>query len=370
MIKKIIKNISNLPGWRTDRKIIVIESDDWGSIRMPSLETFKILKEKGLDVLCEEGLHYNQNDTLASANDLSLLFETLTKYKDINENHPIFTAISLVANPNFEKIKKNQFKEYFWEPFTETLEKYNMGDAFLLWKEGIQNKIFIPQFHGREHLNIAAWMRALQRKDEEALIAYDQGIWGYNNKHPFGLTYQSAFDLELALDIEVQKEAIISGLKLFKELFGYDANFFVPPNGLFNNSLEKTAHEGGIKYMSASKIQQEVLGEGKTRRRLHYLGQKNKNGQLYITRNCFFEPSQPNKDWVDSCLKEIETAFKWKKPAIISTHRVNYIGTLNIENRTNGLEKLNELLKAILFKWPEVEFMSSNQLGDLININS
>ncbi|NTW32234.1 MAG: hypothetical protein HGB12_06370 [Bacteroidetes bacterium] len=31
---------SNIPGWRTDRKILVIESDDWGSIRMPSKETY------------------------------------------------------------------------------------------------------------------------------------------------------------------------------------------------------------------------------------------------------------------------------------------------------------------------------------------
>lgn len=37
MLRTVIKNFSNLPGWRTNRKIVVIESDDWGSIRMPSL---------------------------------------------------------------------------------------------------------------------------------------------------------------------------------------------------------------------------------------------------------------------------------------------------------------------------------------------
>jgi hypothetical protein len=41
MIKNIAKsikqNIINLPGWRTNRKIIVFESDDWGSIRMPHM---------------------------------------------------------------------------------------------------------------------------------------------------------------------------------------------------------------------------------------------------------------------------------------------------------------------------------------------
>ena len=34
--KNALRNLSNLPGWRTSRKIVVIESDDWGTIRMPS----------------------------------------------------------------------------------------------------------------------------------------------------------------------------------------------------------------------------------------------------------------------------------------------------------------------------------------------
>ena len=40
MINKIKQNILNIPGWRTNRKIIVLESDDWGSIRMSSKQVF------------------------------------------------------------------------------------------------------------------------------------------------------------------------------------------------------------------------------------------------------------------------------------------------------------------------------------------
>jgi hypothetical protein len=31
------RNLTNARGWRTNRKIIVFESDDWGSIRMPHM---------------------------------------------------------------------------------------------------------------------------------------------------------------------------------------------------------------------------------------------------------------------------------------------------------------------------------------------
>lgn len=365
----LIRNISNLPGARVSQKTVVIESDDWGSIRMPSLEVYEKLKAKGLDLDSGDSKRYNQNDTLASAEDLKQLFGLLRTFKDFKNNHPVFTAVSLVANPDFEKIRKHQFKEYFWEPLPITLEKHQLKDAFELWKEGIKEKLFIPQFHGREHLNIATWLRELQNENREAHMAFDEGIWGFTNKHPLGIMYQAAFDLERLEDLVIQREAIESGLDLFEQLFGYKARFFVPPNGPFNTSLEKVAFNKGVEFMSASKIQLEVLGAGKTQKKYHWLGQKNAVGQYYITRNCFFEPGQPGKDWIASCLNDMEIAFRWKKPAVISSHRVNYIGGLNHENRANGLNAIGSLLESILKRWPDVEFKTSTELGDILTYN-
>jgi hypothetical protein len=67
------------------------------------------------------------------------------------------------------------------------------------------------------------------------------------------------------------------------------------------------------------------------------------------------------------CLKEISIAFKWNKPAVISTHRVNYIGALYKENRENGLRKLSTLLKQIVRIWPDAEFITSAELGEIIS---
>ena len=367
--ESILKNVSNIPGTILNKKIVVIESDDWGSIRMPSVKTYNDLKGKGLDLDSGDSKRYNLNDTLASSEDLVGLFELLSSFKDIKGNNPVFTAVSLVANPDFDKIKANNFQEYYWEPFTETLKKYDSISSFSAWQEGIANKLFIPEFHGREHLNVAAWMRSLQEKNPETHLAFDYGLWGFTNKHPNGLSFQAAFDLEKSEDLKIQEEIVKNGLALFENIFGYKARFFVPPNGPFNNSLETVAAHNGIDYMSASKKQLEVLGEGRTQKKYHWLGQKNGNGQHYITRNCFFEPSQEGKDWVDICLSDIDIAFRWKKPAVISSHRVNYIGRLRPENRANGLKKLEVLLQSILSKWPDVEFMTSVELGDLITNN-
>lgn len=46
----ISRNLVNIPGFRTNRKIVVIESDDWGSIRMASQKSFNRLLAKGIRV--------------------------------------------------------------------------------------------------------------------------------------------------------------------------------------------------------------------------------------------------------------------------------------------------------------------------------
>ena len=45
-LKDLRKGISNIMGWCTNRKIIVIESDDWGSIRMSSKQAYNSLLKK------------------------------------------------------------------------------------------------------------------------------------------------------------------------------------------------------------------------------------------------------------------------------------------------------------------------------------
>jgi|GEM_PF-6936549 len=62
--------------------------------------------------------------------------------------------------------------------------------------------------------------------------------------------------------------------------------------------------------------------------------------QKYCTRSCYLESSLEDKYWVNSCLKSIKIAFSWKKPAIISSHRVNYMSILNEENISQGLRQI------------------------------
>ena len=366
-VRSTIKGLSSIPDWKTKRRIVVFESDDWGTLRMPSTESFKRLEKEGINLRFSDAGGYNLNDNLATGQDLEGLFEVLSSVKDSRGKHAVFTPVSIVGNPDFSKIKESGFNEYFYEPFIETLKRTpGCENSFQLWKEGIEKNLFVPQMHGREHMNVLAWMKALQAGEKQTLAAFEEGFWGFKPVSDHDLSYMAAFSLDDPGDLDYYEGVIDEGLQLFEELFGYKAVFFVPPNGVFNNSLNRALARNGIKYRSGSRIQSEVLGGGKTRSRLHYNGQKDKNGIRYIIRNCVFEPIRENVDWVDTCMSQIDTAFRGQKPAIISTHRVSYIGALRPENRDRGLGQLSSLLTAIVKHWPDVEFMTTEELGALM----
>ena len=164
------------------------------------------------------------------------------------------------------------------------------------------------------------------------------------------------------------KTIIKDGLNKFEEVYGYRSTHFNAPGGRESDVIHKTLRENGIKYLDSPLIKKEHLGEGKYRSSICYTGKKNSIGMIYQVRNIVFEPSYDKGiDWVNYSLKQVETAFKWSKPAIISSHRANFGGHIDPANRKKGFVALEQLLKKIVRRWPDVEFMAAPELGDLIS---
>ena len=372
VINEVMRNVVNIPGWSTKRHILIIESDDWGSIRVRSNEDTDALIKSGFDFT---GNSFYQFDGLESNDDVEGLMDVLSKFKDINGNHPVFTLACNVANPNFEHIESGNFKDYFWESTIDTYKRYPADDqSHKLLLDGLENKLFQPAFHGREHLNVQKWMRLLQSRDKSVMEAFHHGgcsyMFGIGNSYIGNMP--AAFDLEIPSDLEYQKMTIVEGLKEFKHIWGINARYFVSPNGPINNSLEEVLFTNGISGLLGERHQREPLGNGKYKTHIRFIGSRNSLNQVYLTRNGFLEPSIAEgnlcKNALSNAVKAVERAFRWHKPAIISSHRINYIGFLFPENRKKGLETLHNFLSEVKRMWPDVEFMSSNELIDLINI--
>lgn len=363
-------NLLNLPGWRTNRKIVVFESDDWGSIRMPSKEIYDELIKKNIPI---HTVSFNRYDSLASESDLSALFEVLYCFKDKNGNPPVITANTIVANPDFEKIEQSHFQEYFYEPFTKTLKSYpDHQNAFKIWQQGIKEKIFHPQFHGREHLNVCRWLRTLNSKNNENIrLAFENRLFDLSESANIITkdSFMDAYSYEDQLQHHVIENSIKEGLELFHKIFGYHSKSFVAPCYIWDSSLEIILKQNGVKFIKGGYFQKQPIQFqlNQFNRKFHYTGQRNQINQIYLIRNCFFEPSDNiHNNHVNLCLNRIENAFKWNKPAIVNTHRVNFIGSICLSIRDKNLLLLKKLLSELIKKNPEVEFLTGDQLGETI----
>lgn len=373
-VDSIISSVRNrvLSDWyarkdyRTDRHIVVFESDDWGSIRMPRREGWEELLQMGYAV---DRRPYERYDTLESPTDLEALFDVLRKHVDSNGNHPTITANMLMVNPDFEKIKQTRFLEYHYEPIADTYKRY-FGDSGVLelMRQGIDEGVFMPQSHGREHFNVARWMKGLQGGDEDLLTSFQFGICGIAPKvHP-----EKGNLIMNALHVESDEEQyaidciVAEGLQLFKELWGFPSKTFVAPCYLWNERIEKVLANGDVRLIQTERFSKST---NKTPRRYFYAGLRNPYGQVYSIRNCHFEPAtRVGGESVKTMLLQVDKVFAQHKIAVFSTHRINYVGGIDERNRANTLEVLDLFLSQLVKEYPDIEFLSSNQLVDLFDL--
>ncbi|AWH85130.1 hypothetical protein HYN59_08340 [Flavobacterium album] len=366
----VSRSLTNIKGWKSGRKIVVIDSDDWGSIRIPNKEVRDAFQDAGYNIISNP---YCKYDTLANTEDLDKLFSILLKYKDKNGNHPVFTANTVVANPDFAAIRESGFTKYSYKPFTTALkEYYPQEDVFGKWQEGMDNKIFRPQYHGREHLNVPLWLETLRSNNKIFVDAFNMGFWGVpKNLHSKDIyNIQAAYSSVDTENVAFYKRSIQEGLDLFEAIFHFRSKTFIANNYTWSPELNETLNNSGVTAFQSMRYQKIPDNTSKAGVKLSsvHTGKRNALGQVYLVRNCAFEPSQMSKsfDNVGNCIKDIENAFFFKKPAIIASHRLNYIGAIDPGNRDRNLKYLNDLLDQIMNKWPDAEFMSSDQLALLI----
>lgn len=356
--REIVNNIKNIPGWRTNRKIVVIECDDWGGIRMPTGNVREAMISEGLII---SDSRFDKYDTLANVEDLDRLYEVLSSVKDTSGNNAVMTPLVVVANPDFEKIKASDYQAYFHEPFTETLKKYYPGqDVFSKYQEGVGRGIFVPGLHGRDHISVPFWIKALKEGNRDLRKAFE---YGYVSLEVPGVPDPvSGFRAEFFFSNEEQKEFLVRAIEesvtIFKSIFGFVPANFVPGNGFFHPDFDKTLVENGVKFLNVMHRTPYPGLNGKMNYIRYVSGQKGLGITFYV-RNCAFEPTDEGYSNTESTMRQISAAFRWGKPAIISTHRVNFVGGNDPTNREQGLTELTRLLKGILKKWPEVEFLSS-----------
>ncbi len=373
MIQLIKNHLKNIGGWTTNRKLVCFAVDDYGNVRVND--------KKSLDVLLSNGLEktdrFDQFDSLCTKEDYLQLFKVLKSVKDKNSNPAIFTTYALSSNIDFKKVLSNG-KNYEYELLPATyqrLEKENhkYKDTWNLVLEGINSKLIKPQFHGREHLNIKLFEYHLRENTDIFRLNLENNSYAGIPKAPkfptIGFTQSFSFWDES--EVEKHKEIIKDGLTNFEKVYGYKSITFTPPAQQLHPKLYKDLEALGVKSIDKPRKVKRHLGQSVYALEVNKLGIKQNQNHVSMVRNVVFEPSENRvNNWVNYTFDQVEAAFRTKKPAIISSHRVNFCGHISPENRDNSLTQLEELLNKIASRYPDVEFISVDQLAkEIINTN-
>jgi hypothetical protein len=370
MIGQIKHDIKNLIGWRTPRKLVVFSVDDYGNIRIDSKQAREALDKAGFK--CHN--RFDQFDTLETTEDLDALFAVLSSVQDTHGNHAVFTPFSVPHNINFEALKENNYTQFIGEDLVQTYQKKeaispkDYQGTWLLWKEGIKNGLLAPEFHGREHLHIKVLEEKMKQRDKEVLLALENRSYtGLDNSGYSTISNLAAFDFWDMSENNTFPEIITSGIAAFKQVFGLNPTCFTPPSYHIHPMHYSSLYKEGIRFVDGAGMQRIHLGHGNYKKSFNYTGKLHTSGIKSVVRNVVFEPTEERGiDWVNLAMIQIEAAFRWNRPAIISSHRVNFCGLLDEKNREKGLESLAKLLHAILKRWPDVEFISAGKLGKII----
>ena len=355
-------HLKNLVCKRTKHQMVAFSVDDYGTQRTASFTARKnLLKIRNQPFINR----FDMYDSLENTEDLEMLFDTLASVKDINGHHAIFTPFALSANPDFDTMIQNGFSEYIYETLPETYQKMHGNQKTLkMIKEGIEKQIFIPQFHGREHMNIKVMMQLLSIRDPYTVACFKNNSYSGIVSPIKNISPMGSFGFEDFSENQELGIIAIDGLRLFEQTYGYKAVHFTAPGVRENEIIASYLFNKGIKYIDRSHFEKPYLGHGSYgMTSFHYTGAGNRYGQKYIVRNCVFEPSNNRSfDSVAHCMKLIDAAFTMQTVANISSHRVNFSGNIETENRAFGLGELKRLLKTIVKKFPGVEFISTPQI--------
>lgn len=342
----IVSRFNHLRRRRFDEKLIIIESDDWGLERAGNSEAIAWAKGKfGEDKFTRWTL-----DALESVEDLNLLYQVLSSVRNYKGDHPVITANFITHNVDYASHESLRFK-----PLTEG---FNFAGECLKdkYKEGIERKLIFPQLHGYSHFNIGGLMDYFNtdegreafgmkyftcRTTLRANLAFLQGEMSAANSHMHRL-----------------REAV----SVFNDYFGFRPKTVIPPAFILDREALAELASEGIKMLQSGN---RLVNSKKEKYNIPYL--REKEGFIWSYRNARLDPFPGYDFYHGVCLESIGRAFDSGVPAIIDFHRVNFAGTYASEYRERTIDELAKLLKGIVAKWPDAEFVHSQKLYEMIN---
>ena len=328
---------------KTRRKIIVIESDDWGLERALDQRALRWMKEN----FGERSFTRWSTDALETKQDLELLYSVLEEFKLKFERPPIITANFITHNIDYRS--PNQLK---FRPLTEGFNEES-EDVRRFYKIGIEKRYIYPQLHGYSHYNVG---------ELEKYFVTSEGQRAFHNGFLCARSTIKGHTWFLHRELDGSSGEMgkfLKGVNVFKSVFGYHPLSFIAPTYILETSFLDVLRENNVQVVQAGNR----LVNWRKERHL-YPPLRNRKGLLWSIRNVRLDPHKDYAFDASRAIADINTAFENSLPAVIDFHRVNFAGKYNPEYRNQTVSELRTLFTSIQKRWPEAKFLTSNELKE------
>lgn len=339
---------------------VVFESDDWGACEVAR----DAEDAAALQPLWDEVLDRSRPilTTLESPSDLAWLYDVLESVKGADGLPAVFTAFTCTGNPDFEAIRRAG--EYCDIGIDEGVPAgWERGDLRAAWRDGLSRGVFAPEFHGNlHHTSPVVLMELLHDDGPEGRLAresFDREVYCQGRHVPEfeGMTVRD----QLAWNR--------TGMERFRRAFGYD-----PACAITSDALPETEVIWSLLGIRAVCLKNCRVNSGQ----VVVYPTKPWNNQdpdvplgaydpvldvTFMIRNVFFECAGNPDQHADSVFDIIRTRWSEGEPAMISTHRANYV-SLDAERAETGFSELQRLLE-LLLKEADTRFLTTAEVADI-----
>lgn len=309
--------------------VVVIESDDWGPA--------------------------DDHDAVA----LERIIALLQGYTDSSGRHPVMTIGVTLAIP--DSLHMRNAESLCYRPLLLDAPQFTRIRSALA--RGSDSGVFSLQLHGMEHYWPAAIIAAAKDNPEihkwltqDAFPRSEQLPPELQSRWVDASTLPSAELSRIDINREVTNE-----VKAFGRIFGFNPLVVVPPTFLWTDKVERAWAEEGVEVIVTpgcrfeSRDKDGVLVEGTTR---YYNGKATESGLISMVRKDYFEPSYGHGAARGLGLHENNVLTA--RPTLYETHRFNF---LDDQVAGNSLDELDNLLAAVLDRYPDTQFFTTYTLA-------
>lgn len=343
-------------GFRFDRPLLLIQSDDWGRVGVRDQEGVEQLRAAGIEL----GERPYDFYSLETENDLGELRAVLGKHRDGSGRHPCVQMNFVVANVDFAETLADAGAKVHLLPLCDGLpEGWRRPKLLEAYRAGIDEGVFCAALHGTTHFCCVAVERnGLAAGERRTLLRkfWEAGTPYIHWRMPWiGYEY---WDPEMKdngsfLAEETQRELVGAAVGMFAKVFSTLPQSACAPGYRANEDTHRAWAQHGIR----------VAQNGPENAMPPHFGD---HEVLHLSRTVEFEPAVDPVFAVEKCVAQAEKCFARGVPAVVSMHSINLHSTVK-DFRSRTIAALDEFFSHLESRHPELLYVHDKDLYDLVN---